>query len=1072
MKARLNVHPRRLAPMGGKVHLTRANALGQPSHGAAKKRRVTALSMVAAATIGALTLSGVTAAVAAVPAEIGPGVGITGVMDRGTTWLGAVGGTAEAEAAGWLSWCISAGLLSPQGAPAVSVSYVDDPQLAWVIQAYEHVGTDVSRAAIAYLTHTRHETGSNGVPAETRTARIIANTPQSVKDVAGQYIAEAASKAGPYTAAPGGVDGAGTRVGTIWASPVTSNSGAPLVGLPMTVTLSGPAVFDTNGNADADRGETRVWNGQTPSERMPLKWVATGNGEVTWNYSYQALPRTTLTRFKATGEVQDTLTYGARAPSDPEELIVPGPPFQVLADFQPEIRTQVATTFVDKGAALVDQVTVAPAAGDTWAQINGTHVPVTAQGTLYGPYAAPPARSATVPAGAPVAGTAELTFAGPSTLDAAASAVARGSGYYTWVWTIDKEAQGPNGVYVRADATHDFGLVAETHVVPFQPEVTTVVDERFVEKGKAFVDEVTFAPAAGDLWLARQDGTPVETVWDGTLYGPFLVPTEQVDTTPGAAPVQATTILIASEAGVQSTDAAATASAPGFYTWVWEMDKATQPVTSQPYIAGSVRTSFMIEDETSSVRHTAAISTMVRDFNVVQGGQIHDLVTVSGLPEDHSDFEGLGGWTGDVDEITHTAYGPLAAQPTDDLDLSTAPVLGVATSPAKNGSHVVGTGGEFQVAADNTAAGWYVVVSSFPGDDRLDAFATSPGDRMEMAFVPTDRTTDVETWLVTDADAQVPAGQPFKDTAHLTGTTVEGGYLEFEAYGPFVEGQEPAESPETLLWTSEQIPASRAGTYRSGVVTAELPDGAPWGDVYWVAAYYGPDSERIVRGELGDPSEITRVVEQPEPLVTTLAVPESVLGSPSHDVAYVSGPVVDASTLTFAAYRQHAGDDVALDELVVDTSNTPTTIYHGGTYESPEVTFDAPGTYYWVETLTGPDGEVLHVGEPRLPGETTTVVDVPVPPVAPPHEAAPGALASTGAQASTAAGAALLMLVAGLLLASIAQHRAAARRLVGAAGAGDAPGDAGTLPRGSLGGSASRTAGIPDAPDPSPGRQP
>lgn len=985
------------------------------------------MSIVAAATIGALSLSGVTVARAAVPAEVGPGMGITGVTDRGSTWLGAVGGTAEAEATDWLSWCITAGLLSPQGAPVTSVSYVDDPQLAWVVQAYEHVETDVSRAAIAYLAHTRHETGSNGVSGEVRTARVLANTPQPVKDVAGLYLAEAASKAGPYTAAPATVDGASTRTGAVWVSPLASTSGAALDGLPMTVTLVGPAVFDTNGNAVADLDETQVWTGQTPAERTPLKWVATGNGEVTWSYSYSGLPRQTMTRLSAAGEVQDTLTYGLRAPSDPEELVVPGTPFQVIADFQPEIRTRVATTFVDKGAALVDQVTVAPAAGDTWAQINGTHVPVTAQGTLYGPYPARPAQSATVPAGAPVAGTAELTFAGPSTLDASASAVARGSGYYTWVWTIDKEAQGANAVYIRADATHDFGLVAETHVVPFQPEVTTVVADRFVETGKAFVDEVTFAPAVGDLWLARQDGSPVETVWEGTLYGPFSVPTEQVDTTPGAAPVQATTTLVATEAGMQSTDVAATAaSAPGFYTWVWELDHASQPVASQPYIEGSVTTAFMIEDETSSVRHTAAISTMVRDVNVVQGGQIHDLVTVSGLPEDHSDFEGLGGWAGDVDEITHTAYGPLAEQPTGDLDLSTAPVLGVATSPAKNGSHVVGTGGEFQVAADDTAAGWYVIVSSFPGDDRLDAFTTSPGDRMEMAFVPTDRTTDVETWLVTDADAEVPAGQPFKDTAHLTGTTVEGGYLEFEAYGPFVEGQESAESPETLLWTSEQIPASTAGTYRSGVVTSELPDGAPWGDVYWVATHYGPDGEQIVRGEFGDPSEITRVVEPTEPVVTTLAVPQSILGSPSHDVAYVSGPVTGASTLTFAAFRQDAGDDVTLDELVFDSTSTPTTIYHGGTYESPEVTFDASGTYYWVETLTGPDGEVVHVGEPRLPGETT-VVDEPEVPAAPSPAPGAGPLAVTGAQASRPAAAAVMLVAAGVLVFGIARRRVTGR---------------------------------------------
>lgn len=532
------------------------------------------------------------------------------------------------------------------------------------------------------------------------------------------------------------------------------------------------------------------------------------------------------------------------------------------------------------------------------------------------------------------------------------------------------------------------------------------------------------------------------------------MPTPQVDAVPGGAPVHTRTTLVASGPGTQSTDPAATSgTTPGFYTWVWEMDLARQPVASQPYLSESSRTAFMVEDETSTRKHTAVVTTMVRDFNVVQGGQIHDTVTVAGLPDSHGDFAGEGGWVGDVDEIVHTAYGPLAEQPADDLDLTTAPVLGTATTPARNGTSMIGLDGEFQVAADNSAAGWYVIVSTFVGDDRVDAFTSSPGDRMEMAFVPVDTTTAVESWLVTDADAEVPAGQPFQDTAHLTGTTVDGGYLEFEAYGPFVEGQTPAESPESLVWTSEKISASTAGTYRSGILTSDLPDGAPWGDVYWVATYYGPDGEQIVRGQFGDPSEITRVVEPTEPVVTTLAVPESLLGSPSHDVAYVSGPVADASTLTFAAYRQDTGDDATLDELVFDSAQTPTAIYHGGAYESPEVTFDAVGTYYWVETLTGPDGEVVHVGEPRLPGETTTVVDEPEAPPAPspepeappapspgPEVAEPGAaLAVTGAQASRPAAAAVMLLAAGVLIAGLVRRRAAGHRRPARPGAPDGP---------------------------------
>ena len=36
--------------------------------------------------------------------------------------------------------------------------------------------------------------------------------------------------------------------------------------------------------------------------------------------------------------------------------------------------------------------------------------------------------------------------------------------------------------------------------------------------------------------------------------------------------------------------------------------------------------------------------------------------------------------------------------------------------------------------------------------------------------------------------------------------------------------------------------------------------------------------------------------------------------------------------------------------------------------------FDRVGTYYWVETLIGPDGDVLHRGQCGAPNETTKVV--------------------------------------------------------------------------------------------------
>lgn len=929
-----------------------------------KWRRPVALTGAALLTGTALIATPHEPAEAVTAGVLQPGIAITGVASWGESWLGAMQSPNGVDD---LYFCVQSAYGDPVGSTPVSSATVGDSQLAYVYDMHRRTADATTRAAISYLTHMRHEQ-DGAIAATERKARIDANTPSAVKSLAATFLAEAAASAGPYQAATGTVITSDKRTGRINGLGFLSDAGSWISGKRITVTLQGPAVLDATG--------TRVWTGTTGSGPVSLAWTATGNGTVTPVVRIEGAGRVTLTKYTMSGQIQDGLSYAGRPPGDPEEITTPGEPFEVVLDFQPEIRTQVATVFVEKGASLVDQVTAAAAAGDTWTRVNGSYVPVVADGVLYGPYDSQPPRSATVPPGAPVAATAQLTFNGPGTLDSTTANLAERSGYYTWVWTISKERQ-PNSVrqYIRGDATHDFGLVAETHIVPFQPVVTTVVADRVVEPGESFVDVVTFGTVEGDLWLTKRDGTPVETVWDGTLYGPFDVPTAEVTDVPPGALVQAQGTLRASGPGVQRTDSDGNrALLPGFYTWVWEMDLARQPVESQPYLAGSFATAFMIEDETSTVKHDAVISTLVRDFNVVQGGQIHDLVTITGLPESHGDFPGLGGWIPDLDEIVHTAYGPLPEQPTDDLDLSTAPVLGVATTPARNGQYLIGLDGEFQVAADNSAAGWYVIVSSYVGDDRVNAFTTSPGDVAEMAFVPHDATTDVETWLITDADEQVVAGQPFQDTAHLTGTIVEGGHLVFEAFGVFTQGVEPAESPEWLLWTSRQIPVTAAGTFRSGHTTADLPDGATEGHVYWVATYYDANGEVVARGAFGDESEITRIVAPDRPVVTTLAQPMVALGDPAHDVAYVSGPVVPESTLTFAAYRQSTSADPADDELVAEVG--PMTIYHGGEYTSPEVYFDRVGTYYWIETLTGPGGEVVHVGAPRVPNETTRVVRV------------------------------------------------------------------------------------------------
>ncbi|GAA3039868.1 hypothetical protein [Microbacterium dextranolyticum] len=61
-------------------------------------------------------------------------------------------------------------------------------------------------------------------------------------------------------------------------------------------------------------------------------------------------------------------------------------------DFQPVIETQVSSKFVQAGAPFVDQLAVT-VTKHSWIKVNGSPVPVLAEGILYGPFDAQPAEA-------------------------------------------------------------------------------------------------------------------------------------------------------------------------------------------------------------------------------------------------------------------------------------------------------------------------------------------------------------------------------------------------------------------------------------------------------------------------------------------------------------------------------------------------------------------------------------------------------------------------------------------------------------------------------------------------------
>ncbi len=654
-------------------------------------------------------------------------------------------------------------------------------------------------------------------------------------------------------------------------------------------------------------------------------------------------------------------------------------------DFQPEIGTQVASRFVAEGDAFADELAVAVTKG-TWINVDGRPVPITATGTLYGPFDEQPAEADAPPADAPVAGTETVTLTGAGSYTSPGTIMAPESGFYIWVWAIDKNAQGGNGKYLTDSFTDRFGRVTETSVVPFRPEAVSGADQHLAMPGEALTDTIEVSSTNG-AWLKR-DGQFIPVVFEGTAYQvPGTLPPGQGSGVPsGAVPLG--TVTVTADGPGSYTSPEVVAPTGGFVTWVWQMRKATQPEWVRAYLAADWTDDYGVPVETSSVRWPLTTTSLMREYNVHATGRAFDTVTVTGFPANHGQFAGDGYWQGDVDELVHTVYGPFPddAVLTDDLDLADAPVLTTITTPARNGVWRLGYTEADRITP--TEPGYYVLVTTFAGDDRVQPYSSSPADVLERFFVPPTSKPELPVTVITQATPAALTGQPFGDTALVQGTIPAGATLAFHAYGPQPADAEPVcESP---FYESSPIPVTQAGVYASPTTSVDEA-----GNVYWIETLYGQDGTVLAEGSCGAPGETTIVSEQPETLtVTTLAVADVALGESAHDTATVTGTgtVPDGTTLTFEAYRQD-GDTATCtaDELKFTSERQP--VDGPRDYASEDVVFDQPGTYYWIETLHGPDGTVLHRGLCGAPNETTTVATTPIPT---PTPTLPPVLALTG----------------------------------------------------------------------------
>ncbi len=696
-------------------------------------------------------------AMAAYDATVGRGIDLIGINSSGalrlgphinqTPQIGGVGIDASPQ------WCIDGKKADPGPNDLTSIATLTDsaqhipelalttPQAAWLLNKYQGNTTDnVNLAALGLLMHSNFE----NTPA---VAHEIAGATQTQQpDVwarALQYVSEARNSAAVGYEG-GQVEGDGQRTGNIHGIVVTNGNGVPVAGVPVSLQLSGPAVFDATG--------TNSWAGTSAAEPITLKWTATGNGDVSYSMQAATSGRRTLTKYGSDGSIQDMITTGNRdLASDPETVTVPGPSWRVIFDFQPTGTSQAVSQEINLDGTISDTLTtsVDKSYGDgQWTQVNGSPVPVVYTATAYWAGREKPATADTVPAGAEVLGSVDVTATGEGQkLEAKLTTPKRG--YVSWVWSVDKAKQGSNAQYVHQNWADSYGLEAETtsENFDFRPMgVSHVADAKVIDKGAVLSDtfDAKADPAYRDGEWTRivpangsfDDGQFVPVTYRASAY--YVSPTELPATTDsvpaGAALIESVTVVANGPGELKATLSQPTTKS-GFVTWVWEVKAEDQPADSAKWIKAGWQDSYGLENETTSVRYPAKIDSTLSIRDTKSGTYLVDDVWVTGLPANHPQFAGGMGFKADAQVIEHEVlFFPHGLAVTEANRAKAEKIGETVTIPARNGFYPsVGDTSWLvkQDAAGKNLPGTYVFVSSFAGDDRVQPLTTSVEDVTE-----------------------------------------------------------------------------------------------------------------------------------------------------------------------------------------------------------------------------------------------------------------------------------------------------------------------------------------------------
>jgi hypothetical protein len=401
------------------------------------------------------------------------------------------------------------------------------------------------------------------------------------------------------------------------------------------------------------------------------------------------------------------------------------------------------------------------------------------------------------------------------------------------VWKITEYGQPQATADVLPDGyafSDQFGLVAETHVVPLTLAVASQASATEVGYGAEISDQLTVALAKGN-WLS-EGGVPIPAVFDGTAYFvPGSAAPSVSDTVPDNAVVLGTSSITATGPGVYQGSTPVTAPlAEGFVTWVWSLSASSataayfEPWTDQ----------FGLPAETTRVAPPVVATQAIAASAI--GDDVHDTALVGGvLPAQPSYlvFEAF---------YRESGAGVLCDESTRVFESSVTPVP------------VTAVGSYDSPVTQFTKYGTYYWVESLYSHDHQLLHRGECG-------LPEETTVVAPGVVSTLAVPSVAFGEPAHDVATVEGLTPRGATLVFEAFVQ-TNPDGPVCTTETLKFASEPIAVTGAGTYTSPSTTFGQA-----GTYYWVETLRDRNGETLHRGVCGAPGETTTV--EPRALANT-----------------------------------------------------------------------------------------------------------------------------------------------------------------------------------------------------------